>query len=217
MDQHGRRIEWLVWAGLGLLIATLLLGFLLAKLKQQRLGAKTLPVYGQVADFRLTNQVGASVKLADVKGRVWVADIIFTRCPGPCGTMTGHMKTLEQALPADSAARLISITTDPQYDTPEVLAAYAAHAGADTNRWWFLTGSKSDITKLAVDSLKLTTIEKKPEERESVEDLFLHSTLFVVIDKQGRLRGIYETLGEGVDFEKVKLDILSAVRQLEQE
>ena len=217
MDQPGRRIEWLVWGGLGLLMATLLFGFLVAKVKQQRLSAKALPVLGSIADFNLTNQLGAPVKLADLQGRVWIADIIFTRCPGPCGVMTRQMKELEQALPPASQARLVSITTDPQFDTPAVLQTYAAQVGADTNRWWFLTGAKPDIARLAIDSLKLTAIEKKPEERESLEDLFLHSTLFVVVDKRGRLRGVFETMGEGIDFQQSKAAILSAARDLEQE
>ncbi len=215
MSQHARRIEWLVWGGLGLLIATIMFGFLLAKIKLRTLTAKPLPVYGQVADFRLTNQFGQEVTLAQLKGHVWVADVIFTRCPGPCARMTRLMKEL--VFPAGSQTKLVSVTSDPQFDGPAVLRAYADRAGADTKRWLFLTGSKSEIAKLVIDSLKLTAIEKKPEERESPEDLFIHSTLFVVVDKRGQLRGVYETMGEGIDQQQLKATMLSAVRHLERE
>ena len=95
-----------------------------------------------IADFTLTNQNGSAVSLADLRGQVWVADIIFTRCPGPCLKMTRQMKELQEALPPASQAKLVTLTTDADFDTPPVLKAYAERFGADTNRWMFLTGPK---------------------------------------------------------------------------
>ena len=204
---------------IGLLLAagTLLLAVLVTQLKSRIAVQQSLPVIGPIADFTLANQTGRAVSLADLHGRVWVADIIFTRCPGPCLKMTKQMKELQEALPPASQAKLVTLTTDPDFDTPTVLRAYAERFRADTNRWMFLTGTKQDIAKLAIDSLKLTAIEKKPEERETPQDLFVHSTIFVIADKQGQLRGIFETTGEGVDPQKVKTEILAAVSQLERE
>jgi len=176
-----------------------------------------LPIYGQVADFTLTNQDGQSFSLSDLKGKVWVADIIFTRCPGPCLKMTRQMSELEAVLPAKSQARLVTLTTDPEFDTPPVLKTYAKRFNADLSRWLFLTGTPKQIANLAIDSLKLTAIEKKPEERQSPVDLFVHSTIFVVMDKRGSLRGIFETTGEGVDPIQVKGELLAAVKRLEHE
>jgi protein SCO1/2 len=207
----------LAWAGVGLVVATILLSFALAELKVRRSLGKPLPVYGEVADFTLTNQNGRAVSLADLRGKVWVADIIFTRCPGPCAKMTQRMREIQQALPFNSQARLISLTTDPDFDTPAVLRAYAEHAGADTNRWQFLTGTKAQIAKVAIDSLKLTAIEKKPDERETPNDLFIHSTIFVIVDKQGQLRGVFQSTGEDIDPLAVKSEILAAARRLERE
>ena len=187
------------------------------QLKSHTALAHPLPVIGPIASFTLTDQTGSTVSLADLRGRVWVADIIFTRCPGPCLKMTRQMKELQDALPAASQTKLVTLTTDPDFDTPLVLRAYAERFRADTNRWVFLTGTKQDIAKLAIDSLKLTAIEKKPEERESPQDLFVHSTIFVVADKQARLRGVFETTGDGIDPQKVKTAILAAVSQLERE
>ena len=208
---------WPFWGGLALVGMTALAVLLLAALKFRGAPARALPVYGQIADFALTNQDGSVVSLADLRGRVWVADIIFTRCPGPCLKMTRQMKELQDALPPDSQAKLVTLTTDPDFDTPPVLKAYAQRFGAEPGRWTFLTGTKAQIAKLAVDSLKLSAIPKKPEERKSPEDLFVHSTIFVIADKHGQLRGVFETTGEGIDPAQVKAEILAAVRQLERE
>jgi protein SCO1/2 len=215
MNQQGRRIGWLAWGGVLLITATLVLAFLLAQFKVRMV--KPLPVLSAVADFTLTNQLGRTVTLADLRGHVWVADFIFTRCPGPCLKMTRQMKDLEQALPAGGRTKLVTLTTDPEFDTPPVLKTYGERFGADPNRWLFLTGAKNEIARLGTDSLKLTAMEKKPEERESPSDLFIHATLFVVVDKQGRMRGVYETTGEQVDPKKVKSQVLQAVKQLERE
>ena len=203
--------------GLALVVLTLLLAFLLVQLKSRSAPSQLLPVYGQIADFSLTNQNGRALSLADLRGQVWVADIIFTRCPGPCLKMTKQMKVLQDGLPPDSQAKLVTLTTDADFDTPPVLKAYAERFAADPQRWMFLTGTKRGIANLAIDSLKLTAIEKKPEERESPQDLFVHSTIFVIADKRGQLRGVFETTGEGIDPENVKAQILAAVRQLERE
>jgi len=217
MNQPARRTGWSVLIGLVLVVLTLLLAFVLVQLKSRSASSLPLPVYGQIADFALTNQNGRAVSLADLRGQVWVADIIFTRCPGPCLKMTKQMKTLQAAMPPGSQTKLVTLTTDADFDTPPVLKAYADRFEADPHRWMFLTGTKKDIAKLAIDSLKLTAIEKKPEDRESPEDLFVHSTIFVIADKQARLRGVFETTGEGIDPQNVKGQILAAVGRLERE
>jgi protein SCO1/2 len=200
-----------------LLILTLSLAFLLAKARSEAEKHQALPVLATIADFSLTNQNGAAVSLADLRGHVWAADIIFTRCPGPCLRMTRQMKELQDTLPKDAQTKLVSLTTDADYDTPAILKTYAEHNGADANRWVFLTGTKKQINNLAVDSLKLSAVEKKPEERESAEDLWVHSTIFVIVDKHAQLRGIYQTGGEDVNWPAEKQKILAAAKQLERE
>jgi protein SCO1/2 len=217
MNFQAQSIGRAVWVGLGLTFALLVLAVLLAQLRFQSQAGQPLPVYGQVAGFTLTNQAGQAVSLADLSGRVWVADIIFTRCPGPCLRMTRQMRELQLGLPADSQARLVSLTTDPDFDSPPVLSRYAERFGAQSGRWLFLTGTKKQIADLAIDSLKLTAIAKKPEERQSPQDLFVHSTIFVLVDKKARLRGVFETGGEEVDWTQMKDRIMKAVRRLERE
>lgn len=152
-----------------------------------------LPVISQVAGFSMTNQLGQKVHLDDLLGKVWVADVIFTRCPGPCARMTTRMADLQASIPPQWPVRLVSLTTDPEYDTPEVLRAYAAGFQADSQRWNFLHAEKPAIVDLAVNNLKLVVLDKK-EERESPNDLFIHSTMLALVDKHGRLRGAFESL-----------------------
>lgn len=216
MDPTTERLSRSIWIGVGLLIVILCLSFVLSRLKPSS-RASQLPVISQVADFALTNQDGRVLTLADLRGKVWVADIIFTRCAGPCPRMTRQMESLQAALPKESRAQLVTLTTDPEFDTPEVLKRYAARFNADPTRWNFLTGTKLQIAAVAIDSLKLTAVEKKPEERTDADDLFIHSTIFVVVDKQARLRGAFETDGEGLEWKNIQSAILAAVRQLERE
>lgn len=216
MDDTAQKLSRTIWVGVGLVIVILCVSFVLSQYDPKKRVAAP-PVLSQIADFSLTNQFGGAVSLAALRGHVWVADIIFTRCPGPCAQMTRNMKSLQDALPAASRAKLVSLTTDPQFDTPPVLNAYGEKFGANFDRWTFLTGDKKQIAPLAIDGLKLTAIEKKPEEQQSVDDLFIHSTYFVVVDRQARLRGVFETVGDGVDLQKVLDEIVARVQQLERE
>jgi cytochrome oxidase Cu insertion factor (SCO1/SenC/PrrC family) len=152
-----------------------------------------LPIIGTLADFSMTDQSGRTIHRSDLLGQVWVADVIFTRCPGPCAAMTARMADLQASLPPDWPVRLVSLTTDPDYDTPDVLHRYATSCGADADRWHFLHAVKPAIVDLAVGDLKLVVLDKE-EARESANDLFIHSTTLALVDTHGRLRGAFESL-----------------------
>lgn len=205
----------MLWVGFGLLLGLLGLAYLLSVAEYGQTRQKKLPVIAQVADFTLTNQDNQVTTLADLSNRVWVADIIFTRCAGSCPIMSTQMKSLQDALPSASPVKLVTLTTDPDYDSPAVLKKYGKRYGADFQRWTFLTGAKKELASLAAGSLKLGSTPVAPQDRQSPDDLFVHSTIFVVVDKQARLRGIFQTEGLGVDWAKVKPQILATVKQLE--
>ena len=114
-------------------------------------------------------------------------------------------------------ARLVTLTTDPDYDTPAELKRYGERFGADFSRWMFLTGTKTQIGALGSGSLKLSAVPKPPADQTNAVDLFIHTTIFVAVDKHARLRGIFETLGEGIEWTNVQPRIVAAVRQLERE
>ncbi len=217
MNTKVRKLEWLTLAGLLLVVCTVLVVALLATIRYQRTIGKPLPVYGPIADFALTNQDGQPVSLANLQGHVWLADIIFTRCAGPCLHMTKMMREIDQAIPASSSAELVSLTTDPGFDTPPVLKEYMKRRGAESKRWMFLTGKKEAVFALATGSLKLSGIAKQPQEQQDPADLFVHSTIFVVVDKHARMRGSFETSGDDIDPAKVKQQILAAIRRLDNE
>lgn len=208
-----------IWIGFLLLFGLLALAFAMWFVQVSRQLVKPpLPVIGPVADFTLMNQDGKISTLADFTNHVWVADIIFTRCAGPCPRMTGQMRSLQNLLPPDGNARLVTLTTDPEFDSPAVLKKYGERFNADFNRWTFLTGTKKEIAALAGDSLKLSAVPVKPEDRKDDADLFIHTTIFVVVDKHARLRGSFETGGDGVDWTNdVEPRLLKTVRQLENE
>jgi protein SCO1/2 len=200
INKPTRSLEWIVWVGLGFVILGIFGAFLLSNPRQHApFTGGFPPVLGTLPDFALTNQTGGIVTLNDLRGQVWVADIIFTTCPGPCAKMTRQMADLQMALPPESPVKFISLTTNPDFDSPAVLHRYAERFGAQPGRWWFLTGSKPELLRLAVDGLKLAVFEKKPEEREKPSDLFIHSTMFVVVDKEGRWRGAFQTQAEEYD------------------
>lgn len=183
-----RRLEWIVWGALIATVVGIAAAFVVSRVQQETI--PPLPIIGPVGDFVLTNQHGQVVSAADLRGNVWVGNIIFTRCAGPCPLMTQAMADFQNSLP--SSVRLVTLTTDPDYDTPEVLKRFGEKYNADFRRWTFLTGSKEQIARLAVNGLKLTALEKPEPERAAPADLFIHSTLFVIIDPQGNLRAAYE-------------------------
>ena len=207
-----------LWFSLVLVLGLLALAYLLslAELRNAR-KINRLPVLNQIGDFALTNQDGRLTTLADLTNHVWVADIIFTRCAASCPIMTREMAQLQDALPPDSPARLVTLTTDPDYDSPAILLRYGQHYGARFDRWLFLTGTKSQLANLATTSLKLGATPVAPADQKSPVDLFVHSTIFVAVDKHARLRGIFETEGDGVDWTNVLPRIVRTVGQLENE
>src|SRR5882762_5692462 len=197
MDTSRKPLQWFVW---GALLATIF-GICAAFLWSQFTAEKSpdLFVIGPLPDFTLTNQDWHPFTKESFLGHVTVADIIFTRCGGPCPEMTRKMSTLQQVLP-DPSVHFLTLTTDPGYDTSEVLKQWASRFNANFSKWSFVTGPKLEIARLAVGGLKLIAEEKPSQDRTSAEDLFIHSTIFVLVDKQARLRGAFDSTD--ADFEK---------------
>ena len=218
MAETPQQLPRTLWIGMGLLLSLLGVAYLLSLTELDRAQHHAPPMLGKIADFTLTNQNGQVETLADLTNHVWIADIIFTRCAGPCPHMSGQMKSLEDLLPPTSGAKLVTLTTDPDFDTPDVLKKYGERFGANFDRWTFLTGTKLAIASLGSGSLKLSAVPVKLEDQKSVADLFIHTTIFVVVDKHAQLRASFETGGDGVDWTNdVQPKLLATVRQLERE
>jgi protein SCO1 len=148
------------------------------------------PVLGQVPPFALTNRDGKPVTLATLAGTPWIADFVFTRCAASCPLMTARMARLGRELPDGIKVRRVSFTVDPVHDTPEVLARYAAQYQAPAD-WLFLTGPEADLHRLSRDGFKLA-IDIPQGDAGSTQEPILHSTRFVLVDGQGKIRGYYD-------------------------
>jgi protein SCO1/2 len=146
--------------------------------------------FGAVPAFALVSQTGATVAASDLAGRPFVAAAIFTTCYGPCPRITRGMGWLQEEL-AGTDVRLVSISVDPERDTPEVLAAYAEAAGADERRWLFLTGGRDEVERVLREGFLLGVERASPDEP-VVGGAITHSTLLVAVDAGGRLRGWYD-------------------------
>jgi cytochrome oxidase Cu insertion factor (SCO1/SenC/PrrC family) len=113
---------------------------------------------GTVPDFALQERSGRSVTSTDLLGKVWIAAFIFTRCADECPLMSNRLARLQEAFTAAPNLLLVSITVDPEYDTPAVLSRYAESFGAHPQRWLFLTGEKAAILRLARDGFHLGVV-----------------------------------------------------------
>jgi protein SCO1/2 len=101
------------------------------------------------------------------------------------------MARLLAKIPPDSAVKFVSLTADPENDSPTVLESYSKRYGADPGRWWFLTGPKSDVYHTAIAGLGFTVVENSVP-NPKLEDLFIHSNFFALVDKSGRLRAVVQ-------------------------
>ena len=149
-----------------------------------------LPVFYDVPEFKLTAQDGRPFDSKILAGKIWVADFIYTTCPGPCPRMTSQMREVQDAIEKVSDVndvKLVSFTVDPARDTPAVLAGYAQAHRATPGRWFFLTGPQAALQTLDRDVFKLGNLDASLE----------HSTRFVLVDRQSRIRGYFETSEAG--------------------
>src|SRR4051812_8169598 len=210
MDPARTPLRWFAWGALVATIAGIAVAFIVSTIQDSRL--PDLPVIAEIPDFAFTNQNGQPITKSALLGRVTLADVIFTRCGGPCPVMTGQMSDLQRRFPADAPVRFLTLTTDPSYDTPAILKQYATRFKANDSRWWFLTGPKHDIAEFIVKGLKLVAQEKAAAEQTAPEDLFIHSTMFVVLDKQARVRGGFDS--DDPEFQK---KVQTAVQKLTRE
>jgi protein SCO1/2 len=166
----------------------------------------SLEVFGDIPQFELVAQDGQPFHSEALAGKIWVADFIYTTCPGPCPRMTSEMREVQDAVlktpDISGNIRLVSFTVDPAQDTPPVLAAYAKLHGASPAMWYFLTGPVPVLQTLDRDAFKLGDIDGTLQ----------HSTRFVLVDGQGRIRGYYDT-SESSAIPKVLSDINALARE----
>jgi len=153
-----------------------------------------LPVLGEVPSFRLIERNGTPYGSAELRGRIWVANFIFTTCPDICPALTAQMRRLDGLLAADERPQRVSISVDPARDTPEVLRGYAARHGVGSD-WAFLTGDRQAIASLLEHGFHVAFGDDGPPGQP-----ITHSDRLVLVDPALRIRGYYHgRLAEDVE------------------
>jgi len=178
----------IVWKVTLILIPLITLGLLLwlRQLEVNALRQRSVSSYGTVPSFQLTNQNGQPFGSAQLAGKIWIADFVYTTCPGPCPMISSRMSELQRPL-EKTDVHLVSFSVDPEKDTPEVLRGYAEKLQAEPERWDFLTGPKSAIYQLSHDGFKLAVSDGS-----DVQGIPVHSTRMVLVDRHGQIRGYYD-------------------------
>jgi protein SCO1/2 len=156
-----------------------------------------LPRVNIVPPFSLAERGGGTITNKDLDGKVWVADFVYTTCPGPCPLITSAMARLQAKILPDPNVQLVSLSVDPQTDTPAVLAAYADHYHADPHRWWFLTGPEKQIYALIKDGFYQAVVDNRGQPPQDGQFTVTHSTQMALVDANGVVRGFYEALDAG--------------------
>ena len=187
-----RTVYYVVPALLAVLLLAALAVALVARAKQAQSDARPLEglgKFGAVPEFALTERSGARLTLSDLKGKVWLADFIYTACQDTCPLESATMAQLQSDL---SGLRLVSFSVDPERDTPAVLAEYAKRFNADRTRWLFLTGGKNDLYRLVQDGFHLSAIPITEDGAHADGDIY-HDAHFVLVDGAAQIRGYYES------------------------
>ncbi len=166
-------------------------------------------LYHSIPDFSFINQFGDTVTQKNYEGKIYIADFFFTTCPGICPKMSAQMHYLEERLKDYNDVMFLSHTVDPEKDTVEALAAYSKLVHANTKRWNFVTGSKESIYKQALYGYLVNA-----DEDILAPGGFLHSELFVLVDKNKHIRGFYD--GTSVDQAKKLIDAVKVLIAEEQ-
>jgi len=180
-----RRLIWaaLLVAGVGVFAAN--------RLKRQEMSSVE-GALGKVPAFTLTDQSGRKVTERDYAGKIWIANFVFTRCASVCPMLTAKFRSLQGEL-KDLPLSYVSISVDPEYDTPSVLAAYAKRFDADPARWRFLTGPLGDIERTVIEGFKIHIGERTPAAHDPTLIEIMHGEHFVLVDQEGTIRGYFQS------------------------
>jgi protein SCO1 len=146
----------------------------------------------ELGQFRLTERSGRTITDAELAGRVWVASFIFTHCPLSCPRITSVMKGVQAKL-AGTKVQLVSISVDPDRDTPEALDDYARKFAADPDRWWFLTGPKDDLVRLIRERFKLGLSVATESDQLGGGEAITHSDRLVLVDQGNRIVAYFDS------------------------
>ena len=165
-----------------------------------------------IADFAFVNQLGDTITKTDVTGKIYVTDYFFTTCGGICPKMTKQLQRVQAEFLSDPNCLILCHTVNPKIDTVEVMFKYAERFEANHTKWWFLTGSKESLYTMARKSYLVVPDQADPNYKHGDESDFIHTENFVLIDPEGRIRGMYDGTNEGEVSELIR-DIYDLKRE----
>lgn len=208
-----RTLQAALWA----LLVVVIVGLLAAFARQQwtramQRSAVTLDRFNTLPDFTLTERTGQDFGTRDLRGKIWLADFIFTSCPGPCPKMSEKFYEVQQALKKTNDVKLVSFTVWPDFDKPPILTTYANKFNASPDKWFFLTGNKKTIYDLAHKGFMLGITDKESGREILKEGEFVHSTKIALVDRRGVVRGYYDSANAEV-VQKILVDIGNLLRE----
>jgi protein SCO1/2 len=140
-----------------------------------------------ISDFSFINQDSQLIHLQNYSGKIWIVDYFFTTCEGICPIMKTNMHKILDSFKNDDEVMFLSHTVQPEYDSVSILKKFSSQYGDIKNKWNFVTGDKSDLYKRARDVYFIA----EPTDA-LIEEDFVHSQLFVLIDKNAHIRGFYD-------------------------
>lgn len=169
-------------------------------------------------EFRLTDAFGRERTREDLRGRIVVMDFLFTNCPFICPSLSANMRLLQERLEGVDGVLLVSVSVDPEHDTPEALRAYGERIGADPERWWFLTGEFEAVRRISEEGFKLALSldpgTQVPLGGGKSMDNVLHTGKFVVVGPDGRVITMASGL-ERDEVERLAERLVKAAKRLE--
>lgn len=224
--------KWIIYVGF---FALLLLGFWWALFKDYDFSKSTLSVINDnVQDFSFINQNGDTITQNSIEDKVYVAEYFFTTCKGICPKMNANMRRVYDVYKADDNFMILSHTCMPETDSVALLKAYEqkmltsnliknkdasytleetqniAVSKIENKNWLFLTGGKEQLYSMARQSYNIDN--DKPDSTQNIADQFIHTQFFALLDKQRRVRGIYDGLKEE-EIQKLIIDIRGLLKE----
>lgn len=164
--------------------------------------------YGFVPDFSLIERSGSKLDLAKLRGKIWIADFIYTTCPDTCPLQTAEMARLQEEWKGVPNLELVSFSVDPERDTPRALSLYAKRFHADPKRWLFASGTEEQTRRVVEDGFRLA-VASLPNG--TTAGIIVHSPRFVLVDRQSRIRGYYDSQDPSA-LRRLRRDVATLLR-----
>lgn len=162
-------------------------------------------------DLNAINRTGETVSLGELRGKVYVVGYQYTDCPAGCLGLAAFMKTLEAEFGNDPQFRLVSISVNPEGDTPEKMDTWVREKGVDSEDWWFLTGDPDEFRKYMISTFKFYATEEITDPALiATQGPYAHDQRLAIVDGEANIRGYYDVMSMergGIEFDRLRRDL----------